>query len=51
MLRFALMASAAAWLIAPAQAQDLKQVPRNRTLITQGWDYYNQVQSPGNLSP
>ncbi len=35
----------------PAAAQDLKQVPRNRTLITQGWDLYNQVPSPQNLSP
>ena len=35
----------------PAMAQDLKQVARNRTLVTQGWDFYNQVQSPGNLSP
>ena len=35
----------------PAVAQDLKQVARNRTLVTQGWDFYNQVQAPGNLSP
>ena len=51
MLRIAVVASLAAGLAAPAMAQDLRQVPRNRTLITQGWDYYNQVQSPGNLSP
>lgn len=38
----------AAW---PAAAQELRQVPRNRTLITQGWDFYNQVPSPQNLSP
>ncbi|MCX7323433.1 MAG: ABC transporter substrate-binding protein [Hyphomicrobiales bacterium] len=35
----------------PAEAQDLRQVPRNRTFVTQGWDFYNQVQSPSNLSP
>ena len=51
MLRIAVTASLAAAIAWPATAQDLKQVPRNRTLITQGWDYYNQVQSPGNLSP
>ena len=33
------------------QAQDLRAVPRNRTMITQGWDPYNQVPSPTNLSP
>ncbi|UFN48835.1 ABC transporter substrate-binding protein [Roseomonas sp. OT10] len=37
--------------VAPAMAQDLRPVPRNRTLITQGWDLYNQVPSPTNLSP
>ena len=34
-----------------AQAQSLPDVPRNRTLISQGWDHYNQVQSPGNFNP
>lgn len=34
-----------------AVAQDLKQVPRNRTLISQGWDFYNQVPSPTSMSP
>lgn len=34
-----------------AHAQDLKQVSRNRTLISQGWDYYNQVPSPTSMSP
>jgi peptide/nickel transport system substrate-binding protein len=38
-------------ILGPVAAQDLRQVPRNRTLITQGWDFYNQVQSPQNLSP
>ncbi|MEJ1159152.1 ABC transporter substrate-binding protein [Prosthecomicrobium sp. N25] len=32
-------------------AQDLKPVPRNRTLISQGWDFYNQVPSPTSMSP
>lgn len=45
------MLGAAVTASLPAMAQDLKQVPRNRTLVTQGWDFYNQVQSPGNLSP
>lgn len=34
-----------------ASAQSLPDVPRNRTLISQGWDLYNQVPSPNNLSP
>ncbi len=55
MKRFAALATlavaGAALAAAPAGAQDLRQVPRNRTLITQGWDFYNQVPSPGNLSP
>lgn len=34
-----------------AAAQDLKTVPRNRTLISQGWDFHNQVPSPTNFSP
>jgi peptide/nickel transport system substrate-binding protein len=36
---------------APVRAQQLRDVPRNRTLISQGWDYYNQVPTPTNLSP
>ena len=52
MKRIALAATAAViGLALPASAQDVKQVPRNRTLITQGWDLYNQVPSPANLSP
>lgn len=31
-----------------AAAQD---VPRNRTLITQGWDFHNQVPAPDNFNP
>jgi len=34
-----------------ASAQSLPDVPRNRTLISQGWDLYNQVPTPTNLSP
>ena len=37
--------------VVSAAAQDLKAVPRNRTLISQGWDFYNQVPSPTNFSP
>ena len=51
MKRIATVAAIAVALAGPAAAQDLKQVPRNRTLITQGWDFYNQVPSPANLSP
>lgn len=48
----ALMLGTALTSIAPeVGAQELRQVPRNRTLITQGWDLYNQVPSPANLSP
>jgi ABC-type transport system substrate-binding protein len=34
-----------------ALAQEIKDVPRERTLISQGWDFYNQVPSPTNFSP
>src|SRR5215470_16179846 len=34
-----------------ASAQELKAVPRNRTFISQGWDFYNQVPAPTNFSP
>ncbi len=37
--------------VSAADAQDLRNVPRNRTLISQGWDFYNQVPSPTNFSP
>jgi peptide/nickel transport system substrate-binding protein len=36
---------------ASAVGQELRDIPRNRTMISQGWDLYNQVPSPGNLSP
>ncbi len=45
------MASAVALLWHAAVAQDLRSVPRDHTLISQGWDFYNQVLSPGNMSP
>src|SRR5689334_7206021 len=45
-LGFAVFASA--W---PAAAQSLKEVPRNRTLISQGWDFYNAVPSIDNFNP
>jgi len=34
-----------------ATAQDIAVVPRNRTLISQGWDFHNQVPAPTNFSP
>src|SRR5258708_38711100 len=37
--------------ITAALAQNLPDVPRDRTLISQGWDFYNQVPSPTNFSP
>ncbi|TVR36039.1 MAG: ABC transporter substrate-binding protein [Spirochaetaceae bacterium] len=33
------------------EEQRVRQVPRNRTLITSGWDYFAQVASPDNMSP
>lgn len=49
MLVWAAVAAVLGW--APSMAQELRAVPRNRTLITQGWDPYNQVPSPTNFSP
>ncbi|MAQ85452.1 MAG: hypothetical protein CMH12_19690 [Maritimibacter sp.] len=34
-----------------ATAQGIPDVPRNRTLISQGWDFYNQVPSIDNFNP
>jgi peptide/nickel transport system substrate-binding protein len=34
-----------------ASAQSVPDVPRNRTLISQGWDYYNAVPSTDNFNP
>jgi peptide/nickel transport system substrate-binding protein len=45
------LACALALLWHPAAGQDLRSVSRERTLISQGWDFYNQVPSPGNMSP
>lgn len=35
----------------PAMAQSVPDVPRNRTLISQGWDFHNQVPAPDNFHP
>ena len=34
-----------------AQPERLGQVPRERTLISSGWDWYAQVPSPDNMNP
>ncbi|MET3926956.1 ABC transporter substrate-binding protein [Devosia sp. 2618] len=34
-----------------ATAQSIPDVPRNRTLISQGWDFHNQVPAPDNFNP
>src|SRR3546814_7150188 len=34
-----------------AYGQTVPDVPRNRTLISQGWDYYNAVPSTENFNP
>src|SRR5262245_5561219 len=34
-----------------AAAQGTAEVPRNRTLVSQGWDFYTQVPSPANFNP
>lgn len=34
-----------------ATAQSAPEVPRSRTLISQGWDFYNQVPSVDNFNP
>jgi len=38
-------------LAAGVGAQTLPEVPRNRTLISQGWDFYNQVPATTNFNP
>lgn len=43
----ALMLSSAA----PVLAQGVPDVPRNRTVISQGWDWHNAVPSPDNFNP
>jgi peptide/nickel transport system substrate-binding protein len=48
-------ATAAAMIVASlmgsAAAQSPPSVPRNRTLISQGWDFYNAVPSTDNFNP
>ncbi len=44
-------AVAMATLAGTAAAQNLPDVPRNRTLISQGWDFYNQVPATTNFNP
>ena len=43
------------WLVlltaAVAAAQGAAEVPRNRTLVSQGWDFYTQVPSAANFNP
>jgi len=53
MTRFscAALAVVAQFSFGAALAQTLPDVPRDRTLISQGWDFYNQVPSPTNFSP
>lgn len=34
-----------------AYAQSVPEVPRTRTLISQGWDFYNQVPATDNFNP
>ncbi|MCL4251680.1 MAG: ABC transporter substrate-binding protein [Anaerolineae bacterium] len=46
----ALLAMLMPTLVVVAQ-DDLPEVPRERTLITQGWDFYNQIPSPDNFNP
>jgi peptide/nickel transport system substrate-binding protein len=52
-LRLATGAAFAALLLGAnlAGAQDVRNVPRNRTLVSQGWDFYNQVPSTDNFNP
>jgi len=50
-LSCAVFAVVAQFSLGAALAQTLPDVPRDRTLISQGWDFYNQVPSPANFSP
>ena len=52
-LRLATGAAFAAVLLGAnlAGAQEVRNVPRNRTLVSQGWDFYNQVPSTDNFNP
>jgi len=37
--------------VAVVAQDDLPEVPRERTLISQGWDFYNQIPSADNFNP
>lgn len=50
-LTYSLFGVFAQFSLTAALAQNLPDVPRDRTLISQGWDFYNQVPSPTNFSP
>ena len=52
-LRLATAATMAGLLLGTglATAQSIPDVPRNRTVISQGWDFHNQVPSPDNFNP
>lgn len=50
-LTYSLVGVFAQLALGSALAQNLPDVPRERTLISQGWDFYNQVPSPANFSP
>ncbi|MFN2109613.1 MAG: hypothetical protein ACK2UI_08135, partial [Anaerolineae bacterium] len=36
---------------APVAIGDIQDLPREKTFISQGWDFYNQVPSPTNFNP
>ncbi|WP_173934362.1 ABC transporter substrate-binding protein [Chelativorans sp. Marseille-P2723] len=38
-------------LLSTAVAGNAQDIPRNRTLISQGWDFHNSVPSPDNFNP
>ncbi len=50
-LTYSLIAALTQLTATATLAQTLPDVPRDRTLISQGWDFYNQVPSPTNFSP
>lgn len=52
-LRIATAATVAGLMLGTslATAQSIPDVPRNRTVITQGWDFHNQVPSADNFNP
>ena len=50
-LTCSLIAALAQFSLTATLAQSLPDVARDRTLISQGWDFYNQVPSPANFNP